>query len=159
MDLEYLVSKGVEFFGLAASILALLIPFFPPKKDNRQVWIKRASALFFGVLALYLVLQGWRKYEANQDFAERVTNKEKLILETVCKEGELNYEQLYSLTSAGFSDEISNWAIDDLMQNKHLLHNRRPLVTLPTKPTEHAFEVRLFYADPVACASFPSEKN
>jgi hypothetical protein len=141
----------LDFFSLLVALLALIALFVDPSGTRRALFLKIGLATSFVILVAYGAYEHWnaRRAEAKND--DEVSNKEVLVVNLICREGEMNFEQLYNETSQGFSDDILNQAIDDLTQKRKNLITRWIEVALPTLPAEKRLIVRLYNVTPGAC--------
>jgi hypothetical protein len=141
----------LDFFSLLVAILALMALFIDPTGKRRQLFLKIALAIATGVLLLYSSFTWWQKVVEHREYETQLKNKENLIVRTICREPEINYEQLYNETSQGFADNIPNDAIDELTQKDAILRTRWVNVPLPN--SSRSLTVRLYYVDPNSCGS------
>jgi hypothetical protein len=146
----------LDFFSLLIAILALVALFVDPAGKRRQLFLKIALCTAFGVLLAYAGYVHWQSREEQRANDQEVRAKEKLVIDTLCRENEMNFEQLYNETSQGFSDGVLNQAIDDLTQDKRMLKTRWIETRVPTMPTARPLTIRLYYVDRTLCPTAPS---
>jgi hypothetical protein len=150
-----MLHEVIDWLSFLVTVLALISLFFDPAGERRQKFLK------FGLLSLFILLLGFVGYEhwqnRNEELAHyrEIRNKERLVIDALCRENEMNFEQLYNETSQGFSDVILNQAIDDLAQEQGTLKTRWIETKVPTLPTPHPLTIRLYYVNRESCPRVP----
>lgn len=158
MDTGTILHQVIDVFALLVGILGLISLFVDPKDDSKRHKFVRASLLcVIAGISIYLGVEYLILLSERHDADRDIEKKEELVLKLLCTEGEMNYEELYNETSAGFSDEVLNKAIDDLAQNKQSLTTTWPSTPVPALKNGRSLPVRLYRADQSKCNNIPKQ--
>lgn len=155
----------LDFFSLLVAILALVALFIDPAGTRRAQFLRIGLSISVAILVVYGAYEFVRAKEERLLKEAEVKNKERQVVDLLCREGQVNYEQLFNETSQGFSDEILNEAIDDLAQRQGVLATKWVQIGFPISNESHGthastigntppnpITVRFYYLlDPVSC--------
>jgi hypothetical protein len=153
VTLSNFVRLAEDIVGLVVGILGFAVLFVDPREiEKRARFLKISLCTVLLVSAIMLGLAYWTDYKAERNYRAVVANKERVIREVLCQEGELNYEELYNETSQGY-DSVPNDAIGDMSQNAGILRIRYVEATAATKPNARSVQIRLYHVEPFVCSN------